>query len=146
MLVIPLKQKKPLQVHLGAAGSEGRCCCWWLVEWDRSCSLSLLNFSKIMNLCSLVHGYTVRSTFFPESCSPCCLMDFLSGYPQFSTAECYAEHIWAAGRSSLNLSPLQFQGGVHIPPVSSARFSPPQHLRSAFVAASLPVFQPLITP
>lgn len=69
-----------LHVHLGPAGSEGRCCCLWLVEWDRPAALTFLNMSYIMNLCSLVsiHGYTVCSTLPPGSCSPCYLMDFLS--------------------------------------------------------------------
>lgn len=110
-----------------------------------------------MNLCSLVsiRGYTVCSTLSPGSCFPCYLTDFLSGYLQFSTAACNAEHIWAAGKNSLNLSPLLFQVGVHVLPVLSGRFSALQHLESGFVAvivpgeqlhaASLPVFQPLIT-
>lgn len=134
-------------MYLGAAGSEGKCCCLWLVECSRSCALTLLNMSYIMNLCSLVsiHGYIVCSTLSPGSCSPCYLIDFLSRQPRFSTAACYAEHIWAAGKSSLILSPLLFQEGVHIPPMLSGRSSAPQHLQSGFVAVSLPVFQPLTT-
>lgn len=70
-------------MNLGAVGSEGRCCCCWLVEWPGPRALTLIDAklnSKLLFVSQQPQPYNLFQPL-PGFCSLCSLLGFLSRHP-----------------------------------------------------------------